>query len=90
MKSLPCLLLADIPTGVLWAQSYAPPALYGADALGRTMPDASEVRAFQPDRYVGIFYFLWLKLDQVHDNTKILQQYPEAGKTNASPPWGPK
>jgi hypothetical protein len=90
VKTLASLLLIVVPTGVLRAQSYAPPALYGADALGRTMPDASDVRPFQPDWYVGIFYFLWLKLDQVHDNTKILQQYPEAGKTNTSPPWGPK
>lgn len=90
MKIRHCLLLTLIPTGILLAQSAAPPALYGSDALGRALPDPSQVRAFRADRYVGVFYFLWLRLNQVHDNSKILAQHPEAEHTNASPPWGPK
>lgn len=70
--------------------SHLPPALYGSDALGRSMPAAGEVREFQPDRYVGMFYFTWLNLDAVHDNTQILANFPEALSTTASPPWGPK
>ncbi len=29
----------------------------GTDALGRTVPD---VKGIREDRYVGLFYFLWL------------------------------
>jgi len=70
------------------AQSYPPPALYGTDGAGRRMPKPSEVRTFQNDRYVGIFYFLWLRLNQVHNNSQILSENPLARTTNASPPWG--
>lgn len=66
-----------------------PPALYGKDALGRPMPGPSQVRDFRGDRCVGIFYFLWLHLNEVYDNSLILQANPEARQTNASPPWGP-
>jgi len=82
-------LLAFLSSSLL-AQSKAPAELYGTDALGRPMPQASDVRAFQKDRHVGIFYFLWLNLNQVHDNSKILKEKPLAYATNASPPWGPK
>ena len=64
-------------------------SVYGADALGRMMPEAGEVSAFRPDRYAGIFYFLWLNLDAVHDASKILAENPLARDTSASPPWGP-
>ncbi len=66
-----------------------PPALYGTDALGRSMPKVSDVRPFRSDRYVGVFYFLWLRLNQVYDNSQILRDHPDARQTNASPPWGP-
>lgn len=71
------------------AQSYPPPALYGTDVLGRDTPGPSDVLDFRNDRYVGIFYFLWLDLNQVYDNTQILTEHPNARATNASPPWGP-
>jgi len=70
--------------------SFAPPLLTGNDALGRAMPLPGEVRPFQNDKYVGIFYFTWLKNIGVHDNSVILKKYPDAIRTNASPPWGPK
>ena len=84
------LCLIALLSGTAYGQSFAPPHLYGTDSLGRRMPEASAVRAFQPDRYVGIFYFLWLKLNNVYDNSKILQEHPDADQTTASPPWGPK
>ncbi len=82
-----CLLLSM--GSLAAAGSPAPPALYGVDALGRAMPGPSEVRDFRKDRYVGIFYFLWLNVNQVYDNSQILKDNPDAQKTNASPPWGP-
>ena len=63
--------------------------LYGTDALGRTMPEASEVIPFRQNRYVGIFYFLWLNIDRVYDVSAILKEHPEAVSSCASPPWGP-
>ncbi len=53
------------------------------------MPGPGQVREFRRDRYVGIFYFLWLRLNEVHDNSLILQANPDARQSNASPPWGP-
>ena len=79
------------PASLALAQaSHPPPALYGTDTLGRSMPAADEVREFQRDRYVGMFYFTWLNLPAVYDNTKILASFPNAVSTTASPPWGPK
>jgi len=83
-----CLLL--LPAVTLLAGSQPPAALYGTDALGRRMPAPDEVREFQKDRYVGVLYFLWLRLNHVYDNSQILKEHPHARKTNASPPWGPK
>jgi hypothetical protein len=83
------LLLGLLSVSAAFAQSGPPPALYGTDALGPSMPQSSEVRAFRADRYVGVFYFLWLRLNQVYDNSQILRDYPDARQTNASPPWGP-
>jgi hypothetical protein len=90
MTRLLRLCLFALLTSTAHGQSVAPPHLFGKDALGRNMPDASTVRAFQPDRHVGIFYFLWLKLNHVYDNSVILRENPNAEETNASPPWGPK
>ncbi len=72
------------------AQSFAPPAFFGSDALARPMPSPEEVRPFQNDKYVGIFYFAWLKHIAAHDNSLILANNPNAMTTNASPPWGGK
>jgi len=72
-----------------FGQSHPPPELRGTDALGRRMPAPSEARQFRKDRYVGIFYFLWLRLNYLYDNSRILAEHPGARKTSASPPWGP-
>ena len=85
------LILNPTQFGSTSAQDSHPrPALYGNDALGRSLPEASDVREFRKDRQVGIFYFTWLNLNEVHDNTQILAKYPDALSTTASPPWGPK
>jgi hypothetical protein len=67
------------------------------DALGRSLPLGKEVGPPRPDRFVGIFYFLWLNerdnksphYEGPYDVSKILALDPDAlGKTD-SPLWGP-
>ncbi len=85
------LILRPAQLESTFAQDSQPiPPLYGSDALGRALPEASEVREFRKDRYVGMFYFTWMNLGEVHDNTLILAKNPDALTTTASPPWGPK
>ena len=67
------------------------------DGLGRKLPMSDEVGAPQPDRLVGIFYFLWLNeranksphWDGPHDVSRILAKDPEALKKPDSQLWGP-
>lgn len=85
------LILSPAQHGPTWAQDSQPaPALFGTDSLGRSLPEASDVREFRRGRHVGIFYFTWMDLREVHDNTQILANNPDAMSTTASPPWGPK
>jgi hypothetical protein len=58
------------------------------DAISRHVPMSGDVRPFQPKKKVGIFYFLWLDLDYIHDSSKIIKQHPDAVKKATSPPWG--
>jgi len=83
------MYLMFLMPAVAAAGSSSPSSLYGVDALGRAIPGPRDVRAFRQDRYVGIFYFLWQRLDRVYDNSQILKDNPDARQTNASPPWGP-
>lgn len=67
------------------------------DALGRSLPMPGEVPESRPDRFVGMFYFLW------HDNrggrnpagdgpfdvSRILVRDPDAREHPGSPLWGP-
>lgn len=63
-----------------------------SDGLARTVPSSSEVGAPRKDKFVGIFYFLWLG---EHGNagpfdiTKITAQDPTAMQNPQSPLWGP-
>ena len=81
--------LLCLPSLYAVAASYSGAPVYGSDALGRSLPESSAVQSFRKDRYVGIFYFLWLNLDAVYDVSKILAENPGAHDNNASPPWGP-
>jgi hypothetical protein len=65
------------------------------DGLGRVLPTAEEVGPPRPDRFVGIFYFLWLGQHDLTDEgpfvvTDILRRFPDALKNPGSPPWGPE
>ena len=62
------------------------------DALGRTVSTAEIVGPPRKDRFVGMFYFLWLGehgRGGPYDVTKILAQDPEAMNKPDSPLWGP-
>lgn len=65
----------------------------GADDFGRTLPAYGEAPHERKDRYVGIFYFLWLGqhgTDGPYDITKILAQAPEAVHDPDHALWGPR
>jgi hypothetical protein len=62
------------------------------DGLGRPLPTHEEVGAPRPDRFVAVFYFLWLGQHGdagPFDNTKILAADPAALTKPDSPLWGP-
>jgi hypothetical protein len=67
------------------------------DALGRALPLATEVGPPKQDRFVGIFYFLWLNErhnkgtigEGPFDISKILAKDPDVLKKPDSPLWGP-
>lgn len=62
------------------------------DALGRAVATADTAPAPRPDRFVGMFYFLWQGQhgqSGPHDNSKILAAHPEALEDENNPAWGP-
>lgn len=62
-----------------------------ADALGREVSKHEKVGPPRKDRFVGIFYFLWLGehgRTGPWDITKILAADPDALNNPSSPPWG--
>lgn len=60
------------------------------DALGRSLPLSSEVGPPRTNRFVGIFYFLWLDQHRgPFDVSKILAADPDALAKPDSPLWGP-
>lgn len=63
------------------------------DGLGRQLPTSEQVGPPKPDRFVGIFYFLWNGIhnqQEVYDVSKILAQDPNALSKPDSPLWGPR
>ena len=70
-------------------------AYAGVDNLGRvlTMPgDAANAAPLAKDRYVGLFYFLWLGQHGKtgpYDISKIVAEHPEAIRDAKHPAWGP-
>jgi len=63
----------------------------GVDDLRRVLPVGDSVSAPRCDRYVGLFYFLWLAQhgnDGPYDITKIVREHPEAVDDVNHPAWG--
>ena len=67
------------------------------DALGRTLPTPDQAGPPRADRFVGIFYFLWLNerhnrspnWEGPYDVSRVLQADPAAIHKPDSPLWGP-
>ncbi|TDD87814.1 hypothetical protein E1293_07330 [Actinomadura darangshiensis] len=62
------------------------------DGLGRTLPTHAEVGGPRTDRFVGVFYFLWLGQHSTsgpHDISRILTANPDAVHDTDDPAWGP-
>ncbi len=62
------------------------------DALGRSLPLYAQAGPLRKDRYVGMFYFLWLGAyinGGPYDNSRILAQHPDAMQHGDDPLWGP-
>jgi hypothetical protein len=63
------------------------------DALRRSLPVAEEVGPPRANKFVGVFYFLWLGQSGdlgPFDITKILSKDPTAIRDPRSPFWGPE
>lgn len=98
-RVLCALLLAFSLSSLCFAQSPPPPARDTmpdtwavTDALGRTAPGFEEAGPPRRDRFVAMFYFLWLGAHEKggpYDITKILRQDPDAMGKPDSPLWGP-
>ncbi len=97
--AIPHSLLAILAAGVMASATAAinPGTPWPAtDALGRTLPQPAEVGPPKPDRFVGIFYFLWHNergpispiLHGPYDISKILARDPDAKNKPDSPLWG--
>ncbi len=62
------------------------------DALGRSLPTSAQAGPPRKDRYVGLFYFLWLGAyinGGPYDISRILAQHPDAMQHGDDPLWGP-
>ncbi|OLT23627.1 hypothetical protein BJF79_45905 [Actinomadura sp. CNU-125] len=63
------------------------------DGLGRALPEHAEVGGPRTDRFVGVFYFLWLGQHSTtgpHDIGRILAANPDAINDRDDPAWGPE
>ncbi|CAF4242731.1 unnamed protein product, partial [Adineta steineri] len=60
------------------------------DGLGRSLP--KEAKLPRQDRFVGVFYFLWLGLetsDGPFDISKVITANPDAMQQPNNTAWGP-
>ncbi len=93
---IPLALAGMISATAVWAQENPGVPWPATDALGRSLPLASEVGSPKTNRFVGIFYFINHNgeprcdaLNGPYDLTKIFALEPNALKNPKSPFWGP-
>ncbi len=75
------------------ARDTLPDTWVATDDLGRTVLPAEQVGPPRGEKFVGIFYFLWMgqhHTDGPHDITRILSLSPGAMTRPADPAWGPQ
>ncbi|MDN5854442.1 MAG: hypothetical protein L0K86_16645 [Actinomycetia bacterium] len=80
------------PSAVPPPGTFDPGLLTATDDLGRSLSEPGEVPRPRKDRYVGLFYFLWLGQhgqSGPYNITKILEEHPEAVHDPDNPAWGP-
>lgn len=68
-----------------------PDTWIATDALGRTISTNDKVGMPRKDKFVGMFYFLWIGSEtrgETHDISKILLKDPDAINHPESPFWG--
>ena len=87
------MILLALANSCLGAASDCPGVPWPAtDGLGRALPVHEDAGAPRKDRFVAVFYFLWLGQQGdagPFDNTKILAADPAALAKPDSPRWGP-
>ncbi len=98
IKHFPAILLATLIATAAFAQENSGTPWPATDALGRSLPLASEVGLPRSNRFVGMFYFQWLVSampipksphgDGPLDVSKILARDPQALQKSDSPLWG--
>lgn len=82
-------IMATAANAKLW--DTRPDTWVATDALGRVVSVHDKVGGPRKDKFVGIFYFLWLGAHGrtgPWDITKIVAANPNAMETPTSPPWG--
>ena len=97
-----CIAACLLGTPSLFSQTESHETNAGApwpatDALGRKLPTVNDAGPSRPDRYVGLFYFLWHNQrggnsphwNGPYDVAKILGRDPDALDKPDSPLWGP-
>lgn len=71
----------------------SPDTWVATDGLGRSVATSEDAVSPRKDRFVGVFYFLWLGehgRGGPYDISKILKQDPDAMKKPDCPLWGPQ
>lgn len=84
-KQLLILLLIYFSLHSIHGQNISSDQLVAEDALARTLPTHDEVGNKRPNKFVGIFYYIWhgAHSREVFDISKILRENPE------NPKYGP-
>lgn len=96
VKSVLLGLGLGVPSGPMQAAEAVdtyPDTWTATDSLGRTTPGHGEAGSPRSDRFVGIFYFLWLgqhHTEGPYNISQILAAHPDAMKRPTTNPWGPE
>lgn len=85
-----CLFIILVLTSTIYSLDLMSDTWTVTDGLGRSVP--VDARQPQTNRFVAVFYFLWLGFettDGPYDVSKILKANPNAMQEPNNPAWGP-